>query len=76
MDKTYRVKITRGGQTSIPKRLRDKLGLEEGTVLIVQETPEGILFSLPKWVEEMAGVGEGDPEVLKQELDKMRDADT
>ena len=68
-----KVKITRGGQTTIPKHLRQKFGLEEGTVLKVEETEEGILFRIPSWIDDLAGKGEGTPEEVKKDLDKLRE---
>lgn len=35
--------LTSKGQLLIPKRLRDKYGIEPGTKVIFEETPDGVL---------------------------------
>ena len=40
----YKTKLTSKGQLTLPKKLRDKIGLEPGDYLEVQETPEGYLL--------------------------------
>jgi AbrB family looped-hinge helix DNA binding protein len=39
----YKAKVTSKGQLTLPKKLRDKIGLEPGDYLEVHETPEGYL---------------------------------
>ena len=69
----YQVKVTRNGQTTIPAELRAKFGIQEGTILTVEETNDGILFRLPKWIEELAGSGDFDVEKAKEAIDLQRD---
>ena len=38
------VKMGRRGQTVIPQSLRRRFGLEEGSLVMFEETPEGILI--------------------------------
>lgn len=40
----YKTKLTAKGQLTLPKELRDKIGLEPGDYLEVQETLEGYLL--------------------------------
>jgi len=68
-----KVRITRGGQTTIPKKLREEFGLEEGAVLTVEGTKEGILFRIPSWIDALSGSGKGTPEDVKRELDCLRE---
>ena len=69
------VKVTRRGQTTIPKELRDKFGIKEGDELMVEATEEGLLFKVVQKLEEMAGVdaGFGKVDAVKQKIDKLRE---
>jgi AbrB family looped-hinge helix DNA binding protein len=40
----YKTKMTSKGQLTLPKKLRDKIGLEPGDYLEVHETPGGYLL--------------------------------
>lgn len=40
----YKAKMTSKGQLTLPKELRDKIGLGSGDYLEVHETPEGYLI--------------------------------
>ena len=69
------VKVTRRGQTTIPAKFREKLGIKEGDELIVEATDKGILFKpIPK-LEDMAGIDAeyGTPEEIRKEIDKLRE---
>lgn len=70
---SYKVKVTRNGQTTIPAELRAKYGIQEGTVLTVEETEGGILFRVPKWIEELVGSGNYDVEQAKEAIDRQRE---
>ena len=50
------VKVTRKGQITIPKKLREKFGIKEGDLLIVEETENGILLRKIQRLEELAGI--------------------
>lgn len=40
----YRARLTSKGQVTIPKDIRDRLGLRKGDDLVFQETPSGYLI--------------------------------
>lgn len=69
------VKVTRRGQTTIPKEFREKLGIKEGDELVVELTKEGLLFKVVPKIEEMAGAYSkfGKPEEIKREIEKLRE---
>ena len=73
MQKT--VRVTRKGQTTIPARIRQKLGIKEGDKLAVEAVENQIIFTpIPK-LEDMCGIfaGHADVNDLKKEIDKMRE---
>jgi AbrB family looped-hinge helix DNA binding protein len=69
------VTVTKKGQTTIPKRLREKFKIEEGTKLEVVETKEGILFKPKKSTWDIAGAYSqfATPQEMKKELDDIRE---
>ncbi len=73
MQKT--VKVTRKGQTTIPAKIREELGIEEGDKLAVETVDQAIIFKrIPKMLD-CAGIfaGHADVAELKKEIDKLRD---
>ena len=68
------MRVTRHGQTTIPKELRDRFGIREGSVVLAEGTEEGILFRPVPDLEDLAGslAKYASEEKLKRELDKMR----
>ena len=73
MQKT--VKVTRKGQTTIPAKIREQLGIKEGDKLAVEALDNLIIFKpIPK-LEDMCGIfaGHADVSALKKEIDKMRE---
>jgi len=69
------VRVTRKGQTTIPARIRQKLGIKEGDKLAVEAVENQIIFTpIPK-LEDMCGIfaGHADVNDLKKEIDKMRE---
>lgn len=69
------VKVTRRGQTTIPVKFREKLGIKEGDELLVESTGEGLFFrAIPK-LEESAGIYSkfGTVEEIKRKIDKTRE---
>lgn len=70
------VKVTRRGQTTIPRRLREKYSIKEGDDLIVEDADgEIVLKRVPK-LETLAGIdaGFGSVSEVKKEVEKMRDS--
>ncbi len=54
-----KVKVGQRGQVVIPKRLRKKHGIEEGIILEIDDTKEGLLLKTLNPVAEMKGLGKG-----------------
>ena len=70
------VKVTRKGQTTIPVKLRQKLGINEGDELLVEATENGQLVFRPiRKLEDCAGIYSkyGNPEGIKKEIDQLRE---
>ena len=73
MQKT--VKVTRKGQTTIPAKIREQLGIKEGDELAVETIDQQIIFKLIPRLEDCAGIFAGHADVveLKKEIDKIRE---
>ena len=73
MQKT--VKVTRKGQTTIPARIRDELGIKEGDVLSVEAVDQAVIFKRIPKIEDCAGIfaGHADLSEMKKEIDKLRE---
>ena len=73
MQKT--VKVTRKGQTTIPARIRDELGIKEGDVLSVEAVDQAVIFKRIPKIEDCAGIfaGHADVTEMKKEIDKLRE---
>lgn len=72
---TVVVKVTRRGQTTIPKDFRKKLNIKEGDELLVEMKGSMIIFTpIPK-LDKLVGVDAkyGDVEEVKVELEKIRE---
>jgi AbrB family looped-hinge helix DNA binding protein len=54
-----KVKVGVRGQVVIPKKLREKLHIEEGIILEIDVTEEGLLLKPFSPVAEMKGLGKG-----------------
>lgn len=69
------VKVTRKGQVTIPKKVRQKFGIKEDDKLIVKATEKGILFQKIPRLKDIAGIDAkyGTPEEIKKEIDKLRE---
>ncbi len=66
------VKVKRKGQVTIPVELRQRLKIEEGSLLEVREHKKGILLTPAGPVEGGEVVGEDSYKKILQELDSMR----
>ena len=69
------VTVTRRGQTTIPSKLRRKYGIEEGSVLEIEDTGKGILLKKARSSLELIGTGRRPQKEIFSLLDKMRDED-
>jgi AbrB family looped-hinge helix DNA binding protein len=54
-----KVKVGMRGQVVIPKRLRKKFNIENGIIIEIKETEEGLLLNSINPVAEMKGLGKG-----------------
>jgi AbrB family looped-hinge helix DNA binding protein len=66
-----KVKVGVRGQVVIPKKLREKHGIEEGIIIEIDETSEGLLLKPFNPVVEMKGFGKGvfgDPVQFQKKL--------
>jgi len=72
-----RVKVTRNGQTTIPKEIRGRFGIEEGSVLLVEAREDVIVLRPVPRLEDLAGHLSrfGPAEKWKRDLDRAREAD-
>ena len=73
MQKT--VKVTRKGQTTIPARIREELGIKEGDDLSVEIVDQAVIFKRIPKIEDCAGIfaGHADVTEMKKEIDKLRE---
>jgi AbrB family looped-hinge helix DNA binding protein len=69
------VTITRKGQTTIPKELREKYALSEGTRLQVIDTGDGVMFRKALSTIDLIGSSKKPYEVMKRRLDEIRRED-
>ena len=74
MQKVRRMRVTRNGQTTIPKDLRDKFGIRRGSVLLAEAADDGILFRPVPNLEDLGGslAKYASLEEVKRELDRAR----
>ena len=54
-----KVKVGMRGQVVIPKKLRKKYNIEEGIIIEINETTEGLLLKPSNPVAELKGLGKG-----------------
>jgi len=69
------VTLTRKGQTTIPKELREKYRLSEGTRLQVIDTGEGVMFRKALSTIDLIGSSEKTFDEMKRRLDEIRRED-
>jgi AbrB family looped-hinge helix DNA binding protein len=69
------VTLTRKGQTTIPKELREKYDLSEGTKLQVIDAGEGVMFRKVLSTIDLIGSSEKTFEDMKRRLDEIRRED-
>lgn len=54
-----KVKVGMRGQVVIPKKLREKLNIENGNILEIEEAENGLLLKPYNPVVELKGIGRG-----------------
>lgn len=67
--------MTRRGQTTIPSKLRRKYGIEDGTVLEIEDTGKGLLLKKARSSLDLIGTGRRSQKEVFDLLDKMRQED-
>lgn len=67
--------MTRRGQTTIPSKLRRKYGIEDGTVLEIEDTGKGLLLKKARSSLDLIGTGRCSQKEVFDLLDKMRQED-
>ena len=70
---TKKVVVTRRGQTTIPQEIRKKLGIRQGTRLIVEAEGGKIVFSKAPSIFDLAGKSKMTKDEAFRLLDKMRE---
>ena len=65
------VTLTRKGQTTIPKQLREKYDLQEGSKLQVVDTGEGVMFRKELSTIDLIGTGQKTFVEMKRRLVKI-----
>ena len=69
------VLVTRRGQTTIPSEIRSKLGIEEGTKLLVKVEDNRVIFTKVHSLFDLAGTSKLSKKKAFRKLDEMREAD-
>lgn len=67
--------VTRRGQTTIPNSIRKKLGIKEGTRLIVESEGERVILTKAPSIFDLAGQSRLTTNEAFRFLDKMREAE-
>jgi AbrB family looped-hinge helix DNA binding protein len=69
------VKVTRRGQTTLPKEHRTRLGIKEGDHLLIEETAQGLLVRRVPDLVDLAGVDAkyATIEEAKRIIERMRE---
>lgn len=67
-----RVRVGRKGQVTVPTNIREKMKIDEGTLLEVREHPEGILLTPVSGIKAGKAVGRHAYEKIIRELDELR----
>jgi AbrB family looped-hinge helix DNA binding protein len=69
------VRVTRKGQTTIPVKLRQKLGINQGDELMVEVENDQLVFTPIRKLEDCAGIYAkyAHPEDIKKEIDQLRE---
>jgi len=69
----YKVRVGRKGQVMLPVNLREKINIDEGSMLEVVEHPEGILLRPLSKINVGKVVGKKQYKKIIKELDEFRE---
>jgi AbrB family looped-hinge helix DNA binding protein len=72
---TREVVVTRRGQTTIPKSIRKKLGIQEGTRLMVDAVGDKVVLTKIPSIFDLAGKSKLTTEESFRLLDEMRSSE-
>ena len=66
--------MTRKGQLTVPVEIRRKYGIVQGSKVVFEDTPKGIVLKVVPKVEDLAGVDAGKMKIEQalKIIDKMR----
>ena len=69
------VKVTRRGQTTIPREFREKYSIHEGDELLMEDLSTGLVIRTVPRLYDLAGVDSkfGKVGEVKEELEKLRE---
>lgn len=70
-----KVSVTRRGQTTIPAEFRKRYGIEEGSMLEIEDTGRGLLLKKARSTTDLVGTGRWSQREIFDALDKMREED-
>ncbi len=68
----YKVRVKRKGQVTVPAHIREKMHIDEGSLLEVKEHPEGILLKPLSKIKVGKVVGKKRYKKIIGELDQLR----
>jgi len=66
------VTVTRRGQTTIPVEFRRKYKIDEGTIMEIEDTGEGLLLRKMLSTIDLIGTGKASQRDIFARLDRMR----
>ncbi|GAB6072816.1 AbrB/MazE/SpoVT family DNA-binding domain-containing protein [Venenivibrio stagnispumantis] len=64
------VKVLPEGKVIIPKEIRDKLGIKEGSILIIRKRKNKIELQKVKTIKDFFGFLKGEKTATEEEIDK------
>ncbi len=70
-----KVSVTRRGQTTIPAEFRRRYGIDEGSMLEIEDTGRGLLLKKARSTTDLVGTGRRSQREIFEALDKMREED-
>ncbi|HEY8139485.1 MAG TPA: AbrB/MazE/SpoVT family DNA-binding domain-containing protein [Nitrososphaera sp.] len=68
----YRVRVKRKGQVTVPADIRERMNMEEGSLLEIEERPDGILLKPLSAIKIGKVAGKKEHDKIINELDRLR----